>query len=175
MEEQNEQVTIKQVAIKWGLMLGIISIVLFLALYFGGFSGESWTSWLGAVFTITLIYLAHKEYKDQGDGYMSYSQGLGLGTLTAGISGTVSSIFSYVYTKFINLDYLTEMMDMARVKMEDQGQSDDQIEVAMGFVEKMMTPEITLGIGFIGAIFFGFIIALIVSAFTKNNNPSLEI
>ena len=175
MEEQTEQITVKQVAIKWGLMLGIISIVLFLGIYFGGLLGESWPSWISALFSATIIFLAQKEFKDQGDGYMSYGQGLGIGTLTAVISSGVSSVFAYVYMKFINLDYTTELIDITRYGMEDQGQSDEQIEVAMGFVEKMMTPEIMFGMGLFMGIFFGFIISLIVSAITKNNNPSLEL
>jgi len=175
MEEQTEQITVKQVSIKWGLILGIISIILFLTLYFGGLMGESWAGLLNALFTIVIIYLAHKEFKDQGNSYMSYGQGLGMGTLTSAISGVVSSLFTYVYIKFINPDYVVELLDLSIAKMEAQGQGDAQIDAAMGFMEKLMTPEIMLGTGLVSAIFFGFIISLIVSAFTKNNDPSLEI
>lgn len=175
MEEQNEKITVKQVAIKWGLIEGIISIVLFLAIYFGGMMGESWPGWIGALIGAGIIFMAHKEFKELGDGYMSYGKGLAIGTLTALISGVVSSIFTYVYVKFINVDYLTEYLDITRAKMEDQGQGDDQIDAAMGIVEKMMTPEIMFGMGLIAAVFFGFIISLIVSAITKNNDPSLEV
>lgn len=175
MEEENEKVTVKEVAIKWGLILGIISIVLFLAIYFAGLMGESWPSWVSGLVMAAIIYLAHKEFKDQGDGYMSYGKGLGLGTLVSLVSGAISSIFTYVYIKFINVDYVTELLDITRFKMEDEGQSDDQIDMAMGFVEKMMTPEIMFGVGLVAAVFFGFIISLIVSAITKNNDPSLEV
>lgn len=175
MEEENEKITVKEVAIKWGLILGIISIVLFLAIYFGGMMGDSWPSWISALISAGIIFMAHKEFKDQGDGYMSYGKGLGLGTLVSLISGVISSIFAYVYMKFINVDYVTELVDITRFKMEDEGQSEDQIDIAMGFVEKMMTPEIMFGMGLIAAVFFGFIISLIVSAITKNNDPSLEV
>ncbi len=175
MEEENEQVSVKQVAIKWGLILGIISIVLFLAIYFGGLLGESWPGWIGAVFSAGIIYLAHKEFKELGDGYMSYGKGLGIGTLTSVISGAVSSTFSYVYIKFINLDYTTELLDNTRFKMEESGQGEDQIDMAMEMTEKFMTPEIMFGLGMFMAVLFGFIISLIVSAITKNNDPSLEV
>ncbi len=175
MEEENEQATVKQVAIKWGLILGITSIVLFLSIYFGGLMGESWTGWFGPIISIIVMYLAHKEFKDQGNGFMSYGQGLGLGTLMSAISGVISSIFSYIYIKFINPEYLVELLDISRAQMEDSGQGEDQVEVAMEMTEKFMTAEITAGIGLLGAIFIGFIIALIVSAITKNNDPSLEV
>ncbi len=175
MEEKNEQVTVMQVAVKWGLILGIISIVLFLAIYFGGLLGASWPSWIGAIFSAAIIFLAHKEFKDLGDGYMSYGKGLGIGTLTSAISGAVSSIFSYVYIKFINTDYTTELLDITRFKLEDEGQGDEQIDMAMEMMEKFMSPEIMFAMGLFMAIFFGFIISLIVSAVTKNNDPSLEV
>lgn len=175
MEEENEQITVKQVALKWGLVSGIISIVLFLAIYFGGLLGESWPNWIGAVVTAGIIYMAHKEFKELGDGYMSYGKGLSIGTFTSAISAGVSSIFAYIYMKFINLDYTTEIIDITRMGMEDDGQGEDQIEVAMGFVEKMMTPEIMFGMGLFMGILFGFIISLVVSAITKNNDPSLEV
>lgn len=175
MEEQNEKVTVRQVAIKWGLILGIISIVVFLAIYFAGFMGESWAGWISPIIAVVIIYLAHNEFKEQGNGYMSYGQGLGLGTLTTVVSGVVSSVFSYVYVKFINPEYLQEILDISMAKMEEQGQSQEQIDAAMGMMEKFMSPEITFVFGLIGAVFIGFIISLIVSAITKNNDPSLEV
>ena len=175
MEEENEQISVKDVAVKWGLILGIISIVLFLAIYFGGLMGESWPSWISAVISAGIIYMAHKEFKEQGDGYMSYGKGLGIGTFTSAISAAVSSIFAYVYMKYINTDYTTELVDITRYQMENQGQSDEQIEMAMGMVEKFMTPEAMLGMGLVAGIFFGFIISLIISAISKNSDPSLEL
>jgi len=175
MEEENEQVSVKQVAVKWGLISGIISIVLFLITYFGGLMGDSWVGWIGPVIMIALVYLAHKEFKDQGNGFMSYGQGLGLGTLMGLVSGLVSSVFSYIYIKFINPDYLVELLDISRAQMEDSGQGEDQIEVAMEMVEKFMSAEMTAGMSLLGAVFIGFVVALIVSAITKNNDPSLEV
>lgn len=175
MEEQNESVSVKQVAIKWGLISGIVSIVIFLLIYFGGLMGNSWIGLVSAAVTVVLMVLAHKEYKESGNGFMSYSQGLGLGTLMVTIGSIISALFSYIYIKFINTGYTQEVLDMTRMKMEDQGQSDAQIDTAMGYVEKFATPEMTLVMGLGFGILFGFIIALIVSAITKKNDPSLEI
>ena len=175
MEEENEQVSVKDIVVKWGLILGIISIVLFLGIYFAGLLAESWPAWVSAVVSAAIIYLAHKEFKEQGDGYMSYGKGLGIGTLVSVVSSIISAVFSYVYMKFINADYTTEMLDIQRYKMEDQGQSEEQIEMAMGMVEKFMSPKGMLGMGLFMGILFGFIISLIVSAITKKNNPALEL
>jgi len=58
--------------------------------------------------------------------------------------------------------------------MEQRGMSDAEIESAMEFTSSFMTAEFIFPIAFIAFIFFGFIISLIVSAFTKNSNPQLD-
>ena len=112
MEEQNESVSVKQVAIKWGLISGILSIVVFLVVYFAGMMGNSWIGLVSAVITVVLMVLAHKEFKESGNGYMSYGQGLGLGTLMVTIGSVISALFSYIYIKFINTGYIQEVLDM---------------------------------------------------------------
>ncbi|MEO1098405.1 MAG: DUF4199 domain-containing protein, partial [Bacteroidota bacterium] len=59
--------------------------------------------------------------------------------------------------------------------MEESGMGDDQIEQAMEISSFFMSPEFTLIIGIFGGVLIGFILSLIISAFTKNNDPSLEI
>ncbi len=144
-------------------------------MYFAGVIGESWAGWIGPVFSAVIIYLAHKEFKDQGNGFMSYGKGLGLGTLVSVVSSAIYSTFTYIYVKFINTEYLQEIQDTMMAKFEEEGMNDDQIEAAMGMMEKMSTPEMSLIFGLLGGIFIGFIVSLIVSAITKNNDPSLEV
>ena len=106
MEEQNESVSVKQVSFKWGLISAIVSIVLFLVIYFGGLSGESWIVLVSIAITVVLMYLAHKEFKESGNGYMSYSQGLGIGTLMSVIGGAIYVVFVYVYRIYPGNDRL---------------------------------------------------------------------
>lgn len=164
----------KSVGMKWGLILGVLSIVWFLITVFAGLATETWAQWSGLVFTIVILYLAHKDFKDSGDGYMSYGQGLGIGMITIGISSVLSSAFAYVYIKFIDPTYMEMIMDKQIEGMQENGMSDAEIETAMSFSEGFMNPEVMFVTGIIWGLLLGFIISLIVSAITKNSNPELD-
>ena len=122
-----------------------------------------------------LIYFAHKAFKDDGNGFMSYGQGLGIGTLIALVGGVISSIFTYVYLTFVDDSMIEIILEKSEQDMIDGGMPDSQVETAMSFTEKMMTPTIMALLGVVFVVLIGFILSLIISAITKNPDPSAEI
>lgn len=174
-ERGADRVSVKQVATKWGLILGIISIALFLITVFAGLAGNKAMQWVGYIPTIIIIVLAHKEYKNSGDGFMSYGQGLGIGTLVALIGSLISTVFFYIYVKFVDSGFIDIIKEQQIAEMEKNGMSDEQIEQAMSFTETFMSPELLSVFAILGSVFFGFILSLIISAFTKNSNPELDV
>jgi hypothetical protein len=71
------------------------------------------------------------------------------------------------------------MIDIIKDKQleqfEEQGMDDAQIDQAMSMSETFMTPEVMFQIALVATVFFGFIISLVVSAITKNADPSLDV
>ena len=175
MEEETEKVTIKQSGMKWGLILALISFAYFMILNIAGLAGEPAYSWVGSIFTIVIFVLAHKAFKEGGNGFMSFGEGFKIGALVAAISAFISSILTYIYVKFVDGSMLEIIRDNAISDMEDQGMSEEQIDQAMGFSEMFMSAEAILVTGFFGGVIIGCIIALIVTAFTKNVDPSMEV
>jgi hypothetical protein len=175
MEENLEMPTTKSVAMKWGPILGLISIAIFLVGALGELQGNKLMNWIGLIPSAVIIYLAHKEFKDNGDGYLSYGQGLGLGTLIALISSVISTVFFYVYVKFVDTTYIEIIKDIQLAEMQKNGMGDAEIEQAMSITAGFMTPEVMSVFAIIVSVFFGFILSLIVSAVTKNNNPEFEV
>jgi hypothetical protein len=173
--EEFEKVTVKQVSIKWGLISGIVSIAFFMVIVFADMVGNSSVSWLGMIPFIIILFLAHNEFKKDGDGYMSYGQGLSIGAFVAGVSAIISGAFSYVYTKFIVPDFNAQLMDKMVEMWEEQGMDDNAIEAASGMMEKFQNHELAFVLGIVMGVFFGFIISLIVAAITKKNNPDLSV
>ncbi|UII32400.1 DUF4199 domain-containing protein [Fulvivirga ulvae] len=169
-----EQISVKQVATKYGLILGVISIALLLITVFAGLIGNQAMQYVGYIPTIILIIYAHKEFKAQGDGFMSYGQGLGIGTLTVLIGTIISTVFFYVYVKFIDASFMEIIKDKQLEGMQEQGMSEEQIDQAMAMTSGFMTPEIMSVFAIFISVFFGFILSLIISAFTKNSNPDLD-
>lgn len=174
MEDLVEQPSTKQIVLKWGPILGLVSVVISIITFTMAIT-NSYLSWVGGVVTIIVIVLAHREYKNEGDGFMSYGKGLGIGTLVCLVSATISSILSYLYIKVIDSSYLDAMRDQQISEMESQGLGDAEIEQALEFASFFNTAEFFLIGGLIGGVFIGFILSLIVSAFTKNADPAAEI
>ena len=170
----DERISVKEVSVKYGLYLGIILTIYSLALQVMGLAANEALGWVGYVVLIVLMVIAHKTFKNEGDGFMSYSQGLSIGTLIALVAGLISTPLSYLYVKFVDSSFLQVIKDKQFEAMEQKGMSDAEIESAMEIASTFMTAEFIFPIAFIAFIFFGFIISLIVTAFTKNSNPQLD-
>lgn len=173
MEEttQLETPSVRSAGIRYGLILGIVSILIFLVLVLSGADMTGNLRWISFPFYILLIVLAHKYYKDKGNGFMSYGEGMGITFWMGLISSAISSVFTFLYLKFID----ASMIDMIREKQleefEKQGMSDAQIEQAMKFAEMFTSPTAMLIIGIIGGIIMLLICGLIVTIFTQKKNP----
>lgn len=175
MEEQVEKVTIKQLGMKWGVILALISFAYFMILNMAGLAGEQSYGYIGFIFTIVIFVLAHKAYKEEGDGFMSFGEGFKIGALVSVISSIISNILTYIYIKFVDGSMIELIKDKAISDMEEKGMSEDEIDTAMGFTEMFISTEFILIMGLIFNVILGCIIALVVTAFTKNTDPSMEV
>lgn len=176
--EETQDVSKKSIAIKYGLISGMVGIIMFLIQDFAGIAGDQDYSWVimavSVVIYAVIIALAHKEYIKFGDGHMNYGEGLGLGTLVALVSSIISSVFTYLYISFISPAYLENMRQQQIIAMEEQGMSDSEIEQAMQVAENFSGPTAILIFGILGGVFFGFLVSLVVSAFTKKTRQEFE-
>jgi len=174
--EPKTEVTTKSIGIKFGLIMAAISVAYFMILNVMGIDmSQGFGRWGGLIFNVAVIFFAHKSFKEGGDGFMSYGQGLGIGMWIALISSVISSIFTYIYVKFIDAGFIKTMMEKQEEQFIEKGMSEEQIKQAMDMTAKFMTPEMMLVFGLI----FGFIILMVVFAlvtiFTQKKNPEAAI
>lgn len=170
MEDQ-PTATVRSVAIKYGLILGLIGIIYFILLDFLGKAQDQGWNYLGLVFTIVAFYFAYKEFKEDGDGFMSYGQGLGIGTLVSLFSSILSGAFTGIYITYINPAFMENAKQVQIAKLEEQGLSDAQIEQAQPMMDLFTSPFMIFIMAIFVGTFFGFLIALIMSAIFKKSNP----
>lgn len=165
-------VTTRSVGTRFGLIGGVISIAYFLVLVVAGVNmAQGYWNWVGYIITAVLLFLAHKQYKENTDGFMSYGQGIGIAFWMGLVGSVISSIFTYIYVKFIDTSF-TQMIHDAQVEaMEAKNMTEDQIEQAMKFASMFTTPEALLIMGLIFGIIGTIIIALIVTIFTQKKAP----
>ncbi len=166
-----QQPTTARTALKFGLIAGVAYMIFTTIIYTSGQAANSSLAWLGTIIPITTMVLAMKEFRAQNGGFMSYGQGLGIGTLMSAISGLISSVYAYIYNEFIDPTLRQQILDKVREDLENRGMDDTQVEQALEMSQKFSTPGFTFLFGIIGAIFIGFIIALIISAIMKKDKP----
>ena len=166
------QVTTRSVGIRFGLIGALISIAYFLILNVSGIDmTKGFWNWFGYLITVALLIFAHKQFKDKGDGFMSYGQGMGIAFWMGLISGAISAVFTYLYIKFVDTGFLELIKERQIEELHERGMSDQQIDQAMEFSSMFMSAEAMLLYMFIGAIVVALIIGLIVTIFTQKRNP----
>ncbi|WP_428658290.1 DUF4199 domain-containing protein [Runella sp.] len=165
------QTTTARTALKFGLIAGVAYIIFTTILYVSGQAANSSLAWISVIIPITTMVLAMKEFRTSNGGFLSYGQGLGIGTLMSAISGFISATYSYIYNEFIDPTLRQQILDKVREDLENRGMDDAQIEQAVEMSQKFSTPGLTFVFGILGAIVIGFIIALIISAIMKKDKP----
>jgi hypothetical protein len=164
-------VTTRSAGVRYGLIGGIVSIAWFLVMSVAGLDSQGPAQYLGWVLIIVFIVLAQKYFKDNGDGYMSYGQGIGIAFWYALVSSVISSVFVFIYISFIDSGYLDAIKDKQLEALEKQGMSEAQIEQAMQITSSFMSPGMMLVMGLFGGIVLSVIFALIITIFTQKNSP----
>ena len=174
METNISPVTPTSVGLRYGLLTGLVNVIFTFALFVTN-TDQSPVRWLGLLILVGGMVLAHNAFKQNNGGFMEYSEGLGIGAVLGGVSGAISTLFSLVYMKFIDPGYMGRMMEAARVKLEAKGgMSDEQIDQAMSMMQKFSGGSWMVLFGLLGSVLFAGLIALVVSAITKNSKPEFE-
>jgi len=165
------QITTRSVGVRFGLIAALISIVYFLVLNISGIDMTRgvW-NWVGYVITAVLIFFAHKQFKERGDSYMSYGQGIGIAAWMGLVSAVITSVFTYLYIKFIDASFLDLIKEKQLEEMQKQGLSDEQIDQAMQVASMFTSAEAIFFFGLIGGVATAVVIALIVTIFTQKKN-----
>ena len=174
MENENtpvEKITTRSVGVRFGLYNALIGILLFvIAIVMASNPFSNTWNWIGAGIGIVLIVLAHKQFKDNGDGFMMYGQGVGIGFWIGLISTLVSVPVLYIYIGFIDSSPFELFLREQEDKLIAQGLPDQAIEMSMSWTKNLFWVFAAIG-GIVGSVIF----ALIVSIFTKKSPPEMPI
>ena len=155
-------------ALKYGIIGGFVLIVLSLIAYLLDMSESSIIRVLQFAILVVIVVVAIKAHRDNDlNGTMSYGRGLGVGTLTALFASLVVAVYMFIFLNFIDTGFIDEQIENSRREMIERDMSDEEIEQAMNMTKMFLSPVWLTVITVITNTFFGFITALIASAFIK--------
>ncbi|MES2732177.1 MAG: DUF4199 domain-containing protein [Bacteroidota bacterium] len=161
------------IALKWGAITGLVAIIYNTILQVTGLALNQAVSSLAFVILIGGIVYGMKEFKTQTGGYMSYGEGLGLGSLLSAVYGLLASAFGAIYIKYIDDSTMKKQMEIQRQAMEQRGMDDAQIDQAIQMAEKFTGAGSIFVMGLLGSLLIGFIISLVVAAIMKKERTEL--
>src|SRR5262245_16969796 len=126
--EAQQPPSLGKIAMKYGLIQGVIGFVLFLATALIG-TRQNWlTSLISIITLVVLMVLAHREYKRPHEGMMSYGQGVGSGTLLSVVASVLGCILLYLYVSFINTGYPAAALKAQQAAFEQRGMTGAQLD-----------------------------------------------
>ena len=165
-------------AITYGIYLGVALIILSLLFYVSDLYTSSWTSYIIYAVLLGGIVISAITYRDKHlSGYISYKESFLVGFYTALFAAILTAIYTGIFMSFAGEEYKAIILQKAEESMiEDYPEmTDEQIDLAMSWTEKMTNPVWLTTIAFISTVFFGAVFSLIVSIFIKKENKSPEV
>ncbi|MBT1689584.1 DUF4199 domain-containing protein [Dawidia soli] len=167
MENTVARPTTISIGIKWGLISTLIHVIIFLITsVIGTDPFDQKMAFVNVPVSIAVLVLAHKAFKDGGDGFMSYGQGVAIAFWISLFGVILGGLFTFVYINFVDTALMDAYYQKQMDAMSEKKMSDQQIEMAITWTKKLFWPIYV----FFG-IFFGVLIGLIVTIFTHKKNP----
>lgn len=160
-----EEISGKQVGIKYGLLLGLTGTIVFIvpALLRSTFPAMFLVYW---AYFFVFLALGMKEYKKANGGYMSFGKGFGIGMTISLVGGLLRAIMRYVYLT-VDTEYFKFLEDQQQ--NNPFGPPPDSGQDTMAIMEMFLNPVVLSAMSLLGAILAGLIFGAIVAAIVKND------
>lgn len=172
-----KKASIARNSLNYGVMLGIVIIIISLLLYVFNLNDQTFAQYLSLAIIIAGIIIGILNYRKKiNGGFISYGQSLGSGVLIGLFASIVFSIYSIIFFKFIDPDMVNTILKKAHDSMLERNpnMTDDELEMAMSWTRKFMNPFIMAITSTIWLTFMSFIASLIISIFTQKKDNSFE-
>jgi hypothetical protein len=154
----------------YALVLTICATVFQLILFFTGLQTENlatgqYVQWLAVAFDAVVLWLGIKAVRDEQPGRtMTYGQRLGAGVVISLYSGLMSSVYTYLHFKFINVNFADYTIDMLRGKWAAAGLGEAQMAQAEKMTRMMLAPGVQAMLVPVFAVVIGTLLSLIIAA-----------
>jgi hypothetical protein len=167
-------------ALYWGVISGVVSIILSVLMYVIGFTPSSFgriglAILMSLIILVVVLVIALKSYRNSLGGSMTYGQAFKFGFFVILFGSVISSIYYFLFLKFIDPEYLKNVMEKFMTNLEEfllkRGMNEEQVSKAMEEAAKKPIPSPLKSTiqGFFQGLIFSTIVNLIVAAIMKKN------
>jgi hypothetical protein len=169
---ENKNTSIFYNGLVWGAILGFVSVIYNVILYMLDQHMNQNMSYLGIIITIVVLVIAIRSFRDNvRGGVLPFGPAFSFGFVVVLVSSLIGIIYANILWTVIDPEYMTKMQDLQMEKMLEQGIPEEALDQAMGITKKFMSPVMMTIFGLLGSVFFGTIVALIIAAIFKKNEP----
>lgn len=172
---KNNKPEMTSLVLKWGLIISFALVAISIIVYMAGMSTNKAIGWINYILMFVGVIFATKVFRDEKcGGYITFGSAFKFGFLTLFLVGIVTAIYTYIFFAFIAPELTGQILTQIENDMLNSGQSDEQIELAMSYTEKFMTPGWMVAWVIVGSVFMGAIFSLISAAIMKKENHELQ-
>ncbi|MCK0131063.1 DUF4199 domain-containing protein [Flavobacteriaceae bacterium F08102] len=163
---EHQKPNTKPIILNYGLILGVLSVLLSVIVYaFGNIYNQGILPTIASfAISISVIALAISAFKKLNGGYLNFSDGLKIGIGASLIGAIITIIYSLIFTRVIEPDFTKNMMEIQMQEyLKNPDITDEMIDGIKKGSEFFSQTWVVVGIQLIVALFIGFIISLIAT------------
>ena len=173
---ENKNTSVFYNGLVWGAILGFVGIIYNVILYMLDQNLNQNMSYLGILLTIIVLILGVRSFRDNvRGGILPFDTAFSFGFVMILVSSVIGIIYAYLLWTVIDPDILGRMKDLQMEKMLEKDIPEEALDQAMAISGKFMTPVMMSIIGLFSGVLMGTIVALIIAAIFKKNEPEDQI
>ena len=165
----------KSTIINFGLILGAISVIFQLMLYFLDmhYKNDSTAGIVSLTIMVGVILYSFIQFKKSNEGFISSSEALKIGLGVSLVSALVGIFYTQILLNILDPDTMKKSLELSleNMRIQNPEMPQDALDTVRSIQEKMSSPIIFSAIQIIFALFFGFIISLIGGLIVKKSKP----
>jgi len=169
----NHASSIKSTVINYGIILGSISVVFQLMLFFLDmhYKNDSTAGIVSLIIMISVLIYSFISYKNINGGHISLSEALKIGLGASLVSALITIVYTQILVNFLDPETMQKSLDLTMDTMRSENPEIPQeaLDTARSIQEKMSGPLIFSAVQIIFSLFFGFIISLIGGLIVKKS------
>ncbi len=155
-------------ALSWGFLAALVVIILSLISYMADIGESKIMQWVQVLIVIAMIVVSQVFYKNENPGQtITYGKALGVGFMTGVFAALILAIYNYVFFAFIAPDMIEYIRQQAELAVIQQNLPASAEQKALEMQEKFITPLMISVMSIFQIAWWGFVGALLSSAFTK--------